>query len=53
MMHSEVDEAQERMKRGRGMKGRVDKSRGMETLLEEVLAKIKPTDPLRLDKQAA
>jgi len=35
------------------MKGRVDKSRGMETLTAEALAKIKPPEPLRLGKQAA
>jgi hypothetical protein len=41
------------MKRAVGMKGRVDKSRGMETLIAEALAKIKPTATLRLAKQAA
>lgn len=35
------------------MKGRVDKSRGMETFMAEALAKIKPPEPLRLGKQAA
>ena len=41
------------MKRAVGMKGRVDKSREMETLIAETLAKIKPTGTLRLAKQAA
>jgi hypothetical protein len=41
----------ERMKRGRSMKDRVDKSRGMETLIDETFAKIKPTESLRLAKQ--
>ena len=43
----------ERMKRGRGMKDREQRSRGMETLIVEALAKIKPIDPLRLVTQAA
>jgi hypothetical protein len=42
-----------RKKRGRCMRGRVDISMGMETLIAEALAKIKPTEPLRLAKQAA
>ena len=33
------------MKRGRGMKDRVDRSRRIELLFVESLAKIKPTDP--------
>ena len=33
------------------MKGLVDKSRGIVTLMTEVLTKIKTTDPLRLVKQ--
>ena len=33
------------------MKGNVDKSRGIVTHIVESLAKIKPTDPLRLSKQ--
>ena len=45
-------ERREGMKRGRGMKVRVDKSRGMETSIAEALAEIKPTGPLRLAKQA-
>jgi hypothetical protein len=32
------------------MKGLVDKSMGIVTHIAEVLARIKPTDPLRLDK---
>jgi hypothetical protein len=36
------------VKSGRGMKGRDDKSRGMEILMTEVFAKINPTDPLML-----
>ena len=35
------------------MKGRVDKSMEIVTLIAESLAKIKPTEPLRLGKQAA
>jgi hypothetical protein len=34
------------MKRGRGIKGLDDKSRGMEILMTEAFAKINPTDPL-------
>ena len=41
----------ERMKRGRGMKGRDDKSMGMEILMTETFSKINPTDPLILAKQ--
>jgi hypothetical protein len=40
------------MKHGRGIKGRNDKSRGMEILMTEAFAKINPTDPLILAKQA-
>jgi hypothetical protein len=43
----------ERMKRGSGIKGRDDKSSGMEIRMVEALAKINPTDPLTLAKQAA
>jgi hypothetical protein len=39
-----------RMKRVRGMKGHVDKWRGMKTLISEDF-KIKPTDPSRVGKQ--
>ena len=35
------------------MKDLEDKSRGIVTLVAEVLAEIKPTEPLRLAKQAA
>ena len=35
------------------MKGRVDKSREIEILMAEALTKVKPTEPLRLAKQAA
>jgi len=35
------------------MKGHVDKSRGMETLMAEALAKINPTETFRLAKQEA
>ena len=35
------------------MKGRGGRSRGMEALNAEALAKIEPTDPLRIAKQAA
>jgi hypothetical protein len=40
------------MKRGSGIKGRDDKSSGMEILIAEALDKINPTDPLILDKKA-
>jgi hypothetical protein len=35
------------------MKDRVDKSMGIVTRIAEALAKIKPTEPLRLAKHAA
>ena len=35
------------------MKGSVDKSMGIVTLIPETLAKIKPTEPLILAKRAA
>jgi hypothetical protein len=38
----------ERMKHGRGIKGLDDKSRGMEILIAEAFAKIKPSEPLML-----
>jgi hypothetical protein len=41
------------MKHGRGTKGLDDKSSGMEILMAEAFAKINPTDPLILAKQAA
>jgi len=41
------------MKRGNGIKGRDDKSSGIEILVAEAFAKINPTDPLILAKQAA
>jgi hypothetical protein len=45
-----------RMKHGSGMKGRDDRSIGIEILMTDAFTKIKPTDlvsdPLRLDKQA-
>jgi hypothetical protein len=40
------------MKRDGGIKGLDDKSKGMEILMVEAFAKINPTDPLILDKQA-
>ena len=43
----------ERMTRGSGIKDRDDKSSGIEILMTEVFAKINPTYPLRLAKQAA
>jgi hypothetical protein len=43
----------ERMKHGSGIKGRDDKSSGIEILMTDAFAKINPTDPLRLAKQAA
>jgi hypothetical protein len=36
------------MKHGNGIKGRDDKSSGIEILLAEAFAKINPTDPLIL-----
>jgi hypothetical protein len=41
------------MKRGRGIKGLEDTSRGMEILMTEAFDKINPNDPLILAKQAA
>jgi hypothetical protein len=41
------------MKHGRGIKDLDDKSSGMEILMTEAFAKINPTDPLILVKQAA
>ena len=35
------------------MKGRVDKSMGIATRIAEALARIKPTEPLRLAKREA
>ena len=43
----------ERMKHGNGIKGRDDKSSGIEIRMADALAKINPTDPLILAKQAA
>ena len=43
----------ERMKRGGAIKDLVDTSSGMEILMAEAFAKLKPTDPLILAKQAA
>ena len=40
------------MKRGGGIKDLDDKSSGMEILMAEAFAKINPTDPLILGKQA-
>ena len=37
----------------RGMKDRVDKSMGIVTRIAEALARIKPTEPLRLAKREA
>ncbi len=41
------------MKGGSGIKGRDDRSSGIEILIADALAKINPTDPLILAKQAA
>lgn len=41
------------MKRDSGMKDRDEGSRGMEIFIVEDLAKIKPTEPLSLDKEEA
>jgi hypothetical protein len=43
----------ERMKHGNGIKDRDDRSSGIEILMSDAFAKINPTDPLRLAKQAA
>ena len=43
----------ERMKHGSGIKDRDDRSYGIEILMSDAFAKINPTDPLRLAKQAA
>ena len=43
----------DRMKHGRGIKGRDDKSNGMEILMSDVFVKINPTDPLILSKQVS
>ena len=40
------------MKHGSGIKDREDKSSGIEILIAEAFAKIRPTEPLRLGKQA-
>ena len=42
----------DRMKRGSGIKGRDDRSSGIEIRIADALAKINPTDPLILAKQA-
>ena len=41
------------MKRGHGIKGRDDRSSGIEILMVDAFAKINTTDPLRLAKQEA
>jgi hypothetical protein len=41
----------ERMKLGSGIKGRDDKSSGIEIRITDTFAKINPTDPLILAKQ--
>jgi hypothetical protein len=41
------------MKHGNGIKGREDKSSGIEILMVEGFAKINPTDPVRLTKRVA
>ena len=40
----------EQMKRGRGMKGRDERSRGIEIHIADALIMIKPTTPFRLSK---
>ena len=40
------------MKHGSGIKGREDKSSGIEIRIVEAFVKISPTEPLRLVKQA-
>jgi hypothetical protein len=41
------------MKHGNGIKGRKDRSSGIEILMADAFAKINPTDPLRIAKQVA
>ena len=41
----------ERMKRGNGIKGRDDRSSGIEILMTDSFVKMNPTDPFGLDKQ--
>ncbi len=43
----------DRMKRGSGIKDRDDRSSGIEIHIAEALAKIRPTDPFILAKEAA
>jgi hypothetical protein len=43
----------DRMKHGSGIKGRDDKSNGIEIRIVDALAQINPTDPLILAKQPA
>ena len=43
----------DRMKHGSGIKGRDDKSSGIAIRIADTVAKINPTDPLILAKQAA
>jgi hypothetical protein len=38
----------ERMKHGNGIKGRDDRSSGIEILMSDAFTKINPTDPLKL-----
>jgi hypothetical protein len=45
--HVQEGARRERMKRGSGMNGRVDRSRAKEIRIAEALAKIKPTEPSR------
>ncbi len=40
----------DRMKRGSGIKGRDDRSIGIESRIDDALTKINPTDPLILVK---
>ena len=42
-----------RMKRGKGIIGRDDRSSGIEILMSDAFAKINPTEPLRLSRQVA
>jgi hypothetical protein len=42
----------ERIKRDRGINDREERSSGIEILMVDAFAKSKPSDPLRLDKQA-
>ena len=54
MMSIKADRSHlERMKIGTGIKDRDDRSSGIAILMSDTFAKVNPTDPLRLSKEAA